>query len=157
MRARDLQVITVLFASLLPLPLSAQKNCAQPLLVTDSKFVPGEVWQYKTRAGEEASTLTILRVENAPKLGTIVHVRVDGVHFSNCRGGPSPSVLQHLPFSRAALEASVTAKVGSAKNVPDYAAGYQDWLTHCGGVYTLTVDRVVAADDATFSSGIGCH
>ena len=158
MLTRYLMVIPLLAAWLLPLPISAgQSSCVQPQAVTDSKFAPGQVWSYKTRPGEESSTITILRVEKTPKLGTIVHVRIDGIHFSNCTGGRSPSALQHAPISRAALEASVTAKVSSVSTMPDYAAGYEDWLSHCGGVYTITVDRVVAADDAAFRAGLGCH
>jgi hypothetical protein len=158
MITRYLKVILALSAWLLPLPVSvAQRNCAQPQLVTDPKFEPGQVWSYKTRPGEEGSTVTILRVEKTPKLGTIVHVRIEGIHFRNCTGGPLPRLLEHAPFSREALEASVTVKVSSVSKVPDYAAGYQDWLSHCGGVYTITVDRVVATDDATFSAGLGCH
>ena len=158
MLTRYLKVISLLSAVVVPLPTSlAQSSCAQPQLVADSKFVPGQVWRYKTRPGEENSTVTILRVEKTPKLGTIVHVRVDGVRFTNCTGGPSPTAIEHAPLSRAALEASVTGKVGSVPKVPDHAAGYQDWLSHCGGVYMITVDRVVGTDDASFSAGLGCH
>ncbi|MHC8332010.1 hypothetical protein [Pseudomonas sp. LB3P25] len=38
----------------------------------------GDIWAYKNRPGEDASTLTILRIENYPKLGKVVHIRVDG-------------------------------------------------------------------------------
>ena len=152
------KVILILLAWLLQLPISvAQSSCVRPELVSDSKFAPGQVWSYKTRPGEEGSTITILRIEETPKLGTIVHVRIDGIHFSNCTGGPSPSLIQHAPISRAALEASVIAKLTSVPRVPDYAAGYQDWLVHCGGVYTIPVDRVIAADDVTFNAGLGCR
>lgn len=154
MLTRYLKVIPLLSASLLPLP---QSNCAQPQFVSDPTFRPGQVWSYKTRSGEESSTVTILRVEKTPKLGTIVHVRIDGVHFHNCTGGPSPKVLEHAPFARAALLASVIATVGSVSKVPDYEAGYQDWLNHCGGVYTITAARVVATDDAQFGASLGCH
>ena len=157
MLARYLHIISLLPTCLLPMAISVARNdCVQPQLVTDPKFVPGQVWSYKTRPGEQSSTITILRVERTPKLGTIVHVRIDRIHFTNCTGGPSPTLLEHAPFARAALEESVKAKVGSTSMVPDYAAGYRDWLSHCGGVYTISVARVVAADDATFSAGLGC-
>lgn len=158
MLTRSLKAISLLSALHVTLPTSlAQSRCLQPQLVSDSKFVPGQVWRYKTRLGDESSTVTILRVEKTPKLGIIVHVRIDGVHFRNCTGGPSPTLIEHAPLSRAALEASVTGQVGSVSKVPDYAAGYQEWLSHCGGVYTITVDRVVGTDDASFSAGLGCH
>ena len=151
--------VTPLFAAwLLSLRISvAQSSCVQPQPVNDPKFVPGQVWSYRTRKGEESSTLTVLRVEKTPKLGTIVHVRIEGVHFSNCTGGPSPEVIEHAPFARAALEASVTTTVTLLGKVPDYDAGYRYWLSHCGGVYTITVERMVAVDDATFNAGLGCH
>lgn len=45
-----------------------------------SKYEPGQVWSYHTRPGEEASRLTVLRVEPYGKPGDLaVHVRVDGV------------------------------------------------------------------------------
>ncbi len=151
--------VSFLFSSLLlspPLSVS-QSNCVQPEVITDPKFAPGQVWSYKARSGEQRSTVTILRVEKTPKLGTIVHIRIDGVHFNNCTGGPSPKLIEHAPFTRAALDASVTSEVGSVSKLPDYEAGYQDWLSHCGGVYSITVDRVVAIDDAQFSAGLGCR
>lgn len=158
MLTRYLEATSLLPAWLLSFAISAaQSSCVQPQLVTDPMFLPGQVWSYKTRPGEESSTLTILRVEKTPQLGTIVHLRIDGVHFRNCTGGPSPEVIEHAPFARAALEASVTTKVNSVSKAPDYDAGYHDWLSHCGGVYTITVDRVVATDDATFRAGLGCH
>jgi hypothetical protein len=33
---------------------------------------------------------------------------------------------------------------------------YDDWLAHCGGVYTISVANVLDADDYTFQSGLGC-
>jgi hypothetical protein len=135
----------------------AQSNCAHPEVITDPKFAPGQVWSYKARSGEESSTVTILRIEKTPKLGTIVHIRIDGIHLKNCTGGASPRLIEHAPFTRAALDASVTTEVGSVSKLPDYDAGYQDWLSHCDGVYTIPVDRMVAIDDAQFSASLGCR
>src|SRR6516165_5292875 len=46
---------------------------------TDEKFKVGDVWEYETRKGEEKSTVTILKVENSPEPGAIVHIAVDKV------------------------------------------------------------------------------
>jgi hypothetical protein len=155
---RYLALTSLLWPWLLYFPLSiAETNCAQPEAATDPKSLPGQVWSYKTRPGEESSTATILRVEKEPKIGIVIHVHIEGVHFSNCTGGPAPEEIDHAPFTRAAIEASVTEKVRSISALPDYDAGYQDWLRHCGGVYTITVERMVAVDDATFSASLGCH
>jgi hypothetical protein len=154
---RTILTFALLLSSSLLFQPVPQTQCAQPQVTTDSKFEPGQVWSYKTRPGEERSTVTILRIEKTPKLGTIIHIRIDGVHFSNCTGGPAPRLVQHAPFNRAALEASLTAKVGSVSVLPDYSAGYGDWLSHCGGVYTTSVDQMVALNDAQFGSSLGCH
>ena len=43
------------------------------------RYEPGQVWTYNHRHAEEASRATILRIDVHPKIGNIVHVRVDGV------------------------------------------------------------------------------
>jgi hypothetical protein len=45
--------------------------------------VPGQIWTYKTRPAEADSHLTILKRETHPKLGTIVHISVDGLRMKN--------------------------------------------------------------------------
>jgi hypothetical protein len=101
--------------------------------------------------------VTILRVEVLPKIGTIIHVRIDGVKFRNCTGGPSPETIEHAPFVKSSLDKSVNHKLSTVSQVPDFEAGYDNWLAHCGGVYTITVAEMVEAGDATFSKGLGCE
>ncbi len=148
----------LLFASLLVAPLGAQKErtCATLSPATDQKFRPGQVWQYKTRPSEEKSLLTILKVESSPKLGTIIHVRVDGVRLRNCTGGPEPDNFEHMPFSRDAIERSVTKLVTEKKEIPSFEDGYNEWQKACGGVYTITVAEAVSAGEAGFRKGLGC-
>jgi hypothetical protein len=136
--------------------LAKDKTCPSPETVKDSKFYPGQVWQYKTRLGEEKSFLTILRVESLPKSGTIIHVRVDNVRLRNCTGGPEPDKFEHMPFTRDAIERSVTELLKKNSEIPDYKTGYDEWHSACGGVYTITVAEAVAVSEATFRSGLGC-
>ncbi len=92
-------------------------KCAEPQTLADSTYSPGQVWSYKARPGESASTVTILRIETLPKVGVIIHVRIDGVHFKNCTGGPAPTTVQHAPFTKAAIDLSVTT---SSELLPRY-------------------------------------
>ncbi|MHC8410218.1 hypothetical protein ACYZTR_08620 [Pseudomonas sp. Hz4] len=46
----------------------------------------GDIWAYKNRPGEDASTLTILKIENYPKLGKVVYIRVDGFRMISYSG-----------------------------------------------------------------------
>ena len=151
-------ISVILSAILLLLQTGTPKRaCAPPAPATDMKYSPGQVWSYKTRPGEDVSTVTILRVESLPKIGTIVHVRIEGIHLKNCGGGPSPSTIQHAPFAREALDKSVTALIKSNVAIPDYEEGYQEWLSHCGGVYTITLADMLNVDETTFNTGSGCN
>jgi hypothetical protein len=132
------------------------RKCVAPQPTVDSTYSPGQVWSYKARPNEGSSTLTILRVETIPKVGVIVHVRIDGVQFKNCTGGPAPTTIDHAPFTKIALDNSVSRKLRIVLNLPDFEAGYEYWLAHCGGVYTISVAKMIDADDATFNAGLGC-
>jgi hypothetical protein len=134
-----------------------EKTCATPEPAKDPKFHPGQVWAYKTRHGEEASFLTILKVESLPRIGTIIHVRVDKVRLRNCTGGPEPDKFEHMPFTRDAIELSVTKLITETSEIPDYKDGYDEWRKACGGVYTISVAQAVEVAEATFSKGIGCE
>ena len=132
------------------------KRCVEPQAATDPKFSPGQLWSYHTRKGEESSTITILRVESLPKIGVIVHVRIEGIHLKNCSGGPSPTSIGHSPISREALDQSVTKQLEQRRALPDYEAGYNKWRQACGGVYTISVADVLKADEETFNSRMNC-
>jgi hypothetical protein len=125
--------------------------------VVDSTYKPGQVWSYKTRPGEGSSTITVLRVESTPKLGVIVHVRIDGFQFKKCDGGPGPSTMEHAPFAKAAIDKSVLRLLRTETEVPDYKDGYGDWLSHCGGVYTIGVAEMLTTTNEAFKSGSNCQ
>jgi hypothetical protein len=133
-----------------------QCSAPPPQPATDARFRPGQVWGYKTRAGEDASTVTILRIETLPKIGEILHVRIDGVQFRNCAGGNMPHEIAHAPFSRAAIEESVTTLRNELHEPPEYEQGYEYWRAHCGGVYTIGVAEMIDVDDQTFNANLGC-
>jgi hypothetical protein len=131
------------------------RPCPEPTEIKDSKFRPGQVWQYKTRPHEQGSTLTILKVESLPKFGTIIHIRVEKIRLRNCTGGPEPDKFEHMPFSRDAIERSVT-KLVKDTSVPDFHDGYEAWRADCGGIYTITVAEAIKVSESTFRKGLGC-
>jgi hypothetical protein len=143
------------FASITPL-LSGDQKCLTLEPAQDNKYRPGQVWHFKTRPGEENSVLTILKIESAPKIGTILHVRVDGVRLRNCTGGPEPDNFEHMPFTRDAIERSVTKLAAEKKDIPPFEDGYDEWRKACGGVYTITVAEAIAAGEVTFRKSLGC-
>ena len=132
------------------------RSCATPERTSDAEFHEGQVWSYRSRSGEEASTLTVLRVENVGKIGVVIHVRIDNIRLGNYMGGPAPTSIAHAPFTKAALSQSVTRLLGSLPTLPDYMDGYKDWAAHRGGAYTISVAEMVKLDDRTFNAGLGC-
>jgi hypothetical protein len=128
---------------------------------TDDKFKPGDVWQYTTREGEEQSTLTVLKVDDSPELGVIVHIGVERIKLANCHGGPSPDSIPHMPFARKALDDSVTKKVASNRPLPNFREGYQEWkeayAKKKAGIYIIGVAKAVSVAEETYRSGIGCE
>lgn len=96
-------ICLALAASSAVLPLNAAEAqtrlCAIPERTTDAEFHERQVWSYRSRAGEEASTLAVLRVKNVGKIGVVVHIRIDNIRFGNCTGGPAPTSIAHVPFA----------------------------------------------------------
>jgi hypothetical protein len=133
-----------------------KKPCPEPSPAIDAKYVPGQVWSYHSRDNEPDATITILKVESLPKIGVVLHIRLDGIHLRNCSGGPEPDQIEHAPFTRDAIDRSVVRLIRTG-NVPPFQEGYENWHEHCGGVYTITVAQMIAVDEQTFNSGTACH
>ena len=111
----------------------------------------GEVWTYKTRPGEESSTVTILkREELAGK--PVIHIRVDGLKVKNSHApkGLSDSI-PHMPFDEAALTRSLVKKLKSVEKLPDFSEGYAEWKNAKGGVFTIPLKDAVSFIEQTIN------
>jgi hypothetical protein len=109
-------------------------------------FGEGQVWAYKTRAGEEESTILINKVENDPKLGHIYHISIWKVQVKGSRGVFTDQ-LPHLPVSRQTLESSCTKFVGRSESNPMYLPGYRMWKQAFdaghAGIYTISIAEIL--------------
>ncbi|KAA0984403.1 hypothetical protein FQ187_09800 [Pseudomonas sp. ANT_J28] len=107
----------------------------------------GDIWAYKNRPGEDGSTLTILKIENYPKLGKVVHIRVDGFRMINPVTGKEFNDMPHLPFQAKALERSLANRVGETSEIPDFSQGYTAWKAAFSegkaGAFKITVRQVL--------------
>ena len=105
-------------------------TCAGAADASDAQLVKlraGQVWAYEARPGESDSVLTILRIEKYSDLGTVVHVRVDGIHMVNPLKGGAITDIPHLPFKELAVQRSVTHLLSTSPTVPDFREGYNTW------------------------------
>lgn len=122
----------------------------------DDKYKVGQIWAYDTRIGEEKSTLTIVGVEKHKKLGTIINIYVGGLKIKNPNADNGLSdEIQHLPFSKEAMDKSVTKLIGTTKKLPDYKNGYNEWRTAFdngkAGVFSITVQESIDVMERTLT------
>lgn len=120
----------------------------------DDKYKVGQIWEYETRKGEEKSTMTIVGVEKNKKLGTIINIYVGGLKIKNPNADNGLSEeIQHLPFSKEAIDKSVTKLIGTTKKIPDYKDGYDEWRTAFdngkAGVFSITVKESIDVMEKT--------
>ena len=107
-------------------------------------FRVGQVWAYHTRPSEPKSRITIVKIDQDPRLGTVVHVRVTGVRVvsPNAEAGLSPEI-GHLPFAVGALSRSVIGKISDYGPLGDFQGGYAQWkeafTAGRGGIWSLSV------------------
>ena len=118
------------------------------------EFAQGQVWSYKTRRGEEASTLLINKIDNDANLGEIFHITVSDVRVKNKRvPGELTTELPHFPVARETLEASCVKLIRVAKPNPNYAEGYAQWKRAFdqgrAGIFAVPVSEIVQIVETT--------
>lgn len=111
----------------------------------DSIYQTGQVWSYKTRPGEEDSTLIIVKTEYYDEvIGNVVHISVTGVTIKNpnVEGGIIDNV-PHMPFSESAITASVVKLIDQGGDLPSFEQGYNKWKNASEGVFTIQVSEAI--------------
>ena len=116
-------------------------------------------WAYKTRPGEESSTVIINKVEAHPKLGNIYQISVTGIRIKNPAGQRGVQVeLPHFPVSLTTLEQSLTNFIGQTKPTPGYLDGYNEWKAAFdqgnAGIFTITVAEIVDIVESTLGADL---
>lgn len=141
----------LLFASLLPDGQDPpQKEPADP------KYKVGQQWSYSARPGEEKSYLIILKIDDDPKLGRIIHIAMRGLKMKNRRSpdGFSENV-NHMPFLETAIEKSGLKLVKERVDLPDFEEGYKLWREAFdagkAGAYSITVAEAVEVMETALS------
>jgi hypothetical protein len=92
----------------------------------DDKYKVGQVWNYETRQDEVNSSLTIVSIDNDKKEGVIIGVHVSNIKFSRL-GNFDEVNINFLPFSKAAIDKSVTGIKEYANELPDFKTEYNTW------------------------------
>lgn len=152
-----LKIIAVSALSFLILPAVVAYGAAQDSMLkdtTESKYKAGQVWSYKTRPDEKKSTFIVLKVENHPKFGNIIHIALRDLKLRK-PGGDFIEAAGHLPFAEEAINKSAVKLLKEEDVFPDYEEGYGLWREAFeagrAGVYTITVAEAVDAMEKTLS------
>ncbi|ASE62756.1 hypothetical protein [Chryseobacterium indologenes] len=120
----------------------------------------GQQWNYKTRPTEKSSTLTILKIEEYPETGKVIHISVSGLKMKN---PASPTgyaeKLSHLPLSEEALNKSITTlKSETGKKLDSLELdGYSYWKKEFdkgnAGIFTIPVSEIVSTMEKSIVAG----
>lgn len=126
----------------------------------DMKYSPGQEWKYKTRPTEDKSILKILKIEEYPKTGKVIHISVSGLKIKDPN---SPAgfahTLSHIPISEEALNKSVTKLQNENGKKPDSIEmdGYSYWKREFdkgdAGIFTIPVSEIVGEMETIIISG----
>lgn len=124
------------------------------------KYKVGQEWNYKTRKGEENSTLKILKIEEYPKHGKVIHISIGGLKVGN------PNVekgfaneFTHIPISEIALDRSVTKLKNEKVKLPDSIDGYSYWKKEfdqeIADIFSISVYEIVDLMEESIITGNG--
>ena len=115
---------------------------------TNSPYKVGQVWSYKARANESKSTFIVVKVDNHPKYGNIIHIAVRDLKMKNPRSPDGISdKINHMPFAEKAITQSAIKMLKEKAELPDFEEGYNLWREAFdqkrAGFYTITIADAV--------------
>jgi hypothetical protein len=120
----------------------------------ESKYKVGQVWSYKTRPDEEKSYFIVVKVENHPKLGNIIHIAVHGLKLKKPNGDFIENA-DHMPFAEEAINKSAVKLLKEKADLPDYKEGYRMWReafdAERAGIYTIPIAEAVEIMEETLN------
>lgn len=124
------------------------------------KYSAGQEWKYKTRTGEEKSTLKILKIEEYPQTGKVIHISVSGLKMKNPKRSEGfANELSHIPISEEALNKSIIKLHNENGKMPDSLEmdGYSYWKKEFdkgeAGIFTIPVSEIVSLMEENIISG----
>lgn len=124
------------------------------------KYKVGQEWNYKTRKGEENSTLKILKIEEYPTHGKVIHISISGLRVINPDSNEGfANEFTHIPISEKALDESVTELKSEKVKLPDFIDGYSYWKKEfdqgVAGVFSISVSEIVDLMEESIITGNG--
>ncbi|WP_146940962.1 hypothetical protein [Chryseobacterium hagamense] len=124
------------------------------------KYRVGQEWNYKTRPGEENSILKILKTEEYPASGKVIHISINGLKMKDPHHPEGiADKISHLPITEEALDQSVISIKKDTRRMPDSIEvdGYSYWKKEFdkgnAGVFSIPVSEIVNVMEKSIVSG----
>lgn len=124
------------------------------------QYRAGQEWNYKTRPTEKNSILKILKIEEYPETGKVIHISISGLKIKN---PASPTgfaeYFSHIPISEEALDKSVTTLKSETGEKPDSLEmdGYSYWKREFdkgdAGIFTIPVSEIISSMEKSIVAG----
>jgi hypothetical protein len=139
------------------LPTDSLKAIAQEAAEQTRQYQVGQIWAYQTRSEEPKSTLTIIQIDQFPKVGKVIHIAINKVNVKSpsARDGYSHQIA-HAPMSLSAMEKSTTELISEKGKVDAISMeGYGHWKHSFeagkAGIFTCPVSEVVKTVEGSLS------
>ncbi|ACL04442.1 conserved hypothetical protein [Desulfatibacillum aliphaticivorans] len=117
-------------------------------LARAEEYAEGQIWSYKTRPGEEKSTVLINKIESHDILGHIFHISIREIKLKSAATASGfVTEITHSPVSEETLKKSLTKVVGKGAANSECIEGYYTWKEAFdngeAGIFTVSVSEIV--------------
>ena len=120
----------------------------------NKEFKEGQIWAYSTRPNEKDSQVLILKIEHyeLPAKVDVFHIALNGLQLKNPNSGTGvSSEIEHLPFSKKAIENSLTTLLEENAWIHAYGENYEEWkkafLSQQVGVFDMTIKAALTSTE----------
>jgi hypothetical protein len=113
-----------------------------PMAVAANVYAEGQVWEYDTRKADAGSLIRIMRIDDLPRAGRMIHICVVGLKLPYPAGpGGILAEVPELPMTPAAMDASVRRLSTRKATCTRFANGYKIWRQEYdqGQIGTVTI------------------
>ncbi len=115
----------------------------------NSTYEVGQVWEYKTREGEENSRMTVVALTEHQHFGLIINISLDNLKIRSSHSEDGfINGLSHSPCSQESINNSVISLVGKVEQLPDFQEGYDEWKTAFdegkAGVFGGSIQEIIS-------------
>ncbi|MEM7621101.1 MAG: hypothetical protein AAF228_11690 [Pseudomonadota bacterium] len=109
----------------------------------DINFAVGQCWRYQTLANFEESRIIVGHIEPFENVGEIICISVTHAPIPRQNGNFLQATIPFMPFSRQAIEQTVTELDTITDVPPDFNAGFENWKNDPDGFGFLQVPFMV--------------